>query len=208
MVENHSTKPNSDDQRINHLMSRYRAGHNDAGDLLVASLEPDLRKVVRGFLGPGDADGDDLVQDALIAMLRYLRKGGILPDNPSVFVATIARNRCRNLYRWRQIRHSIDVEGIENWYASDDHSPLDLLLEGELLSGLQLALNQLDSICSGLLRSLYLEKQSMEQMREQLGLTSVQAVYYRRNQCLGQIKKLFKKTGFDSPEKSKGGINQ
>ncbi len=200
--------PSPDTPGLGQLMSRYRAGHDEAGDLLCASLEPDLRRVARGFLGPDDADHDDLVQESLLSLLRYLRRGGSLPDNPHTFATTVIRNRCRNLYRWRKARPAADLDNITSWYASPASSPLDLLLEGEILTGLQAALDHLEAACARLLRGIYLERRSMEQLAAQLGLTTVQAVYYRRNQCLGQIKKIFNKAGFGGPEQRRDTGNQ
>ena len=82
-----------------------------------------------GFLGPNDPDGDDLVQDALMALLTYLRQDGSLPENPQSFAATIIRNRCRNLYRWRKYRPAANLEKFENQFESPGRSPLDLLLD-------------------------------------------------------------------------------
>jgi RNA polymerase sigma factor (sigma-70 family) len=188
-----------DTSRLHELMSRYGAGHDGAGESLCSELEPALRKVADGFLGANDPDRDDLVQDALIALLAYLRAGGSLPDNPHSFASTIIRNRCRNLYRWRKYRPSSNLDNLENWYKSPDSSALDLLLEDEVLGGLQAALDRLDDTCAQLLRGIYLEGRSMEDLSRQLGLKTVQAVYYRRNQCLQRIKKIFEKIGFESP---------
>jgi RNA polymerase sigma factor (sigma-70 family) len=201
-------KQTSDNSKLAQLMSSYSGGHNEAGDQLCASLEPSLRRVADGFLGAGDLDRDDLVQEALLAMLRYLRRGGPLPENPQAFASTIIRNRCRDLYRWRKSRPTSDMESLEHWYASPDRSPLDLMLDGEVLAGLQAALDNLDDSCSQLLRGFYLERRSMEQIRHQLGLTTVQAVYYRRDQCLKNLKNLFKKLGFAGPDERRNQRNQ
>jgi len=192
-----------DTARLHDLMSRYREGHDGAGESLCSHLQPELFKVASGFLGPDDPDRDDLVQDALIALLAYLRQGGALPDNPRSFASTIIRNRCRNLYRWRKYRPSTNLESVENLYKSPDRSPLDLLLDDEVLEGLRMALRRLDDVCAQLLRGIYLQGRSMEQLSRELGLTTVQAVYYRRNQCLGKIKNIFEKTGFGSPAHGK-----
>jgi len=156
--------------------------------------------VADGFLGPDDPDRDDLIQDALMALLKYLRRGGSLPDSPQTFAATIIRNRCRNLYRWRKSHPAAGVDNLDSWYASPDRSPLDLLLDAEILTGLQTALDRLEAACAKLLRAIYLERKTMDQIKDQLGLTTVQAVYYRRNQCLGHINKIFKKAGLQGPE--------
>lgn len=194
---------NPDTSRLHHLMSRYAGGQDDAGEDLCAHLQPELRKVADGFLGPNDPDGDDLVQEAMMALLVYLRQDGSLPGNPQSFASTIIRNRCRNLYRWRKYRPAANMEKFENQFESPGRSPLDLLLDDEVIEGLRVALERLDDVCARLLRGIYLENQSMEDLSRRLGLTTVQAVYYRRNQCLARIKKIFEKTGFGSPAHGK-----
>ncbi len=192
-----------DTSRLHNLMSRYQSGQDDAGEALCSHLQPELRKVAEGFLGPGDLECEDLVQDALIALLAYLRQGGALPQNPQSFASTIIRNRCRNLYRWRKYRPTTNLDKVENLYESSNASPLDLLLDDEIMEGLRVALEHLDEVCANLLRGIYLQHRSMEDLSRQLGLKTVQAVYYRRNQCLGRIKKIFEKAGFGSPAHGK-----
>ena len=192
-----------DTARLHDLMSRFREGQDSAGELLCDHLQTDLRKVADGFLGPEDPDRDDLVQDALVALLAYLKQGGAIPANPQSFASTIIRNRCRNLFRWRKYRPSTNLEKVENYYKSPESSPLDLLLDDEVLEGLNSALQELDPVCAELLTGIYLKQHSMERLSRMLGLNSVQAVYYRRNQCLEKIKKIFEKRGFGSPEHGK-----
>ncbi len=207
-IEMTTENQKSNNSTLAQLMASYAAGNNAAGDRLCASLEPVMKRVVDGFLGAGDLDRDDLIQEAMMAMMRYLRRGGSIPENPQAFVSTIVRNRCRDLYRWRKTHPTSDVESLEQWYTSAESSPLDLLLDSEVLIGLQEALNYLEDSCSRLLRGIYLERRSMEQLRAKLGLTSVQAVYYRRDQCLRNIKNIFKKAGFWGPEQRRNQKNQ
>ncbi len=185
------------------LMKQYGKGNDQAGEELCHLLEPDMRRTAIGFLGPHDPDIDDLMQDSVIALLHYLRNGGKVPDSPVPFVTTIIRNRCRNLYRWRKVRPNNKLDEIQQWYAAPDHSPLDLLVEDELLSIIQDGLNSLKKPCSDLLRHIYLEQRSMDQLRQKLGLSTVQAVYSRRNQCLDLLKKFLKRTGLSCPDHGK-----
>ncbi len=185
------------------LMQQYGNGNDQAGEELCDILMPGLRRTIIGFLGHDDANIDDLMQDSFIALLHYLRIGGNVPDDPVPFVSTIIRNRCRNLCRWRKVRPHLNLDDIQQWYAAPDHSPLDLLVEGELLSILQEGLNSLGPSCSRLLNDIYLKKRSMNQLRQELGLSTVQAVYYRRNQCLDRLKKFFKITELSCPDHGK-----
>ena len=48
----------------------------------------------------------------------------------------------------------------------------------------QEALDRLDESCRNLLRALFLENTSIDEMRRREGLKSVQSIYYRRARCL------------------------
>ncbi len=181
-------------------MHEYRRGADSVGDELYSVLEPEMRKTIIGFLGSQDADIDDLMQDSFLALCQYLQNGGQIPDNPISFATTIIRNRCRNLYRWRKVRPHENLDDMQHWYASGSRSPLDLLVTDETLNLIQEGLDSLGAACSELLRSIYLEHCTMDQMKDQLKLTSVQAVYYRRNQCLGSLKKFFNNLGPSCPD--------
>ena len=78
---------------------------------------------------------------------------------------------------------------MEDWIADSSRSVLDDLEHRELLQILQDALDRISSSCCKLLRNLYIEKRPTEEIRAQLGLKSVHAVYYRREVCLQEAKK-------------------
>ena len=150
-----------------------------------------MRDAVGGFLGTGDPDRDDLIQETLLALLRYLRGGGEPPDNPEAFCVTIARNRCRNLYQWRKLRPTTDVESACVALPDPDAGPLEMLAEAERRTLLRAAFADLNRECRNLLHAFYIEETSMETLRRRSGLSSVQGVYHRKNVCLQHLTRLF-----------------
>jgi DNA-directed RNA polymerase specialized sigma24 family protein len=78
----------------------------------------------------------------------------------------------------------VHLEPLLEWYNNPERSPLDLLEEQETCALVQEALARLDAACAHLLRACYLEGVSIAALREQLGLETIQGVYYRRAKCL------------------------
>ncbi len=177
-------------------IAAYICGDDAAGERVCATLDAAVRQAVYGFLSSGDADRDDVVQDALLIMLGYLRRAQDCPDNPEAFAVTVALNRCRNLYHWRRLRASIDVDDMAAHLPASDASPLDLLDAKEIRALLAEAFEALDPPCRRLLRQVYVEERTIEDLRRELGLGSVQAVYHRKAICFAKITKFFNRRRF------------
>ncbi len=177
-------------------IAAYIAGDDAAGDRVCTTLDSAVRQAVYGFLKPQDADRDDMVQDALLAMLEYLRTAADCPDNPEAFAVTTALNRCRNLYHWRRLRHSEDIDDLSGRISCAGDSPLDLLDAKETHDLLAEAFAALDPDCRWLLGEVYLEERTIEDLRRDLGLASVQGIYHRKNICFAKITKFFNRRRF------------
>ena len=175
-------------------IASYVAGDDAAGERLCASLDPAVRDAVYGFFRAGEPDRDDLVQDTLLALLRYLRGGGSTPENPEAFCVTIARNRCRNLHQWRKLRPPADVEAAAETLPDTGAGPLELLEAEDRRRLVREAFAQLGDLCRNLLRDFYMKEKSIEELREELGLGTVQGVYHRKNVCVKELKKLFNRS--------------
>jgi len=174
----------------------YISGDDAAGDRVCATLDTAVRLAVYGFLSPGDADRDDIVQDTLLAMLDYLRRAKERPDNPEAFAVTVAQNRCRNLFHWRRLRETVDIDDMAGRLPDTGTSPLELLVAKETRDLLAEALEALDPSCRRLLRRIYMEECAFEDLRRELGLGSVQAVYHRKNICFAKVTKFFNRRRF------------
>ena len=177
-------------------IKRYIDGDDTAGDMICKTLEAQVRASVRRLIGPHDADGDDVIQDTLIAMLGYLRRAKVAPDNPEAFIVTIARNRCRNLHLWRRRRSARDVTELSEKLPHIAASPLDLIDEEQRRELLEEVLQNLDTHCRDLLAAIYRQGATIEELRHDLGLGSVQAVYHRRNVCIKKAQMLLNRRLF------------
>jgi len=145
------------------------------------------------MLGDGDTDLDDVVQESLLVCLRYLRADKGFTGDAVRLAVTIARNRCRDLLRWRCRRPHVALDSLETWLADGSRSPLDDLAASERRDLLQESLNRISVGCRRLLHALYVEELTPEQVRSRTDLDTVQGVYYRRGACLDQLKKILQR---------------
>lgn len=178
-------------QQVKDDLQAYISGDDAAGDRICRSLTAAIRSEVRRFLAADDPEHDDIVQESLLALLRYLRRAQHCPERPEAFVVTIAGNRCRNLYRWRKRRPTIELEQAASILPAGDTDPLDRLEDKEAEDGLIRAFAGLDSDCQQLLLAIYREERPMTALQREAGLRSVQAVYYRKYVCLRRLAALF-----------------
>ena len=168
-------------------IAAYIAGDDEAGNRVCRSLEPAIRAEVGRFLPATDPERDDVIQETLLALLSYLRRAGRCPDRPAAFVVTMAGNRCRNLYRRRKRRPSLELKTTGDWPATTGTDPLELLEDRELEETVQKGFAQLDPPCRQLLRSIYVEQRPMEDLQREAGLGTVQGIYYRKYACLKKL---------------------
>jgi RNA polymerase sigma factor (sigma-70 family) len=192
-------------------IAAYRRGDGEAGDRLCERVRPAVRLAVARMLGDDDGEVEDVVQDALLAGLRYLAGDREFAGDPTRLAVTIARNRCRDVLRRRARRPRVAVDSYEEWLADPARSALDDLTAAELHQHLQAALDSLGRHCRDLLRALYVDDLTPEAVRRRVGLTTVQGVYHRRKVCLEKAKKFLQKrwrigSGGDvSPRTDRGG---
>ncbi len=182
----------------------YVAGDDAAGDRVCATLDRAVREAVCGFFPPQDADREDIIQDSLLAMLEYLRRAEDCPDNPEAFAVTIALNRCRNLHQWRKRRPTIDIDDAAPWLPGDAENPLDRLHDEQVRAMLADAFARLDDECRELLFAIYLEERSVEELRREAGLASVQGIYHRKNICFKKVTQLFNRSWFSGRYSRRG----
>jgi RNA polymerase sigma factor (sigma-70 family) len=189
--------PRLDDVRLSDeecvpLIAAFLDGDGEAEDRLCRLLLRHARLTVAAFLRSEPPELDDLVQETVIAVLGYLRRRGGFHGSLVNFTITVARNRCRNYRIWKRRHPRVAVETLAEYLGSPEHSPLDALLEEERRSLLQEALDRLEEACRTLLRALFLEGRSVEDLRREAGLRSFQSIYYRRARCLEKAGRLLK----------------
>lgn len=177
-------------QALDRDIAAYRDGDDAAADRLCTVLRPVVLRETARMLGDDDADVDDVVQESLVAGLRYLRRERGFEGNLVRLVVTIARNRCRDVLRHRARHPNVEFEPLAVWLEHPGRSALDDLAEDESCAIIQQALVTLGRKCRKLLYYLYIAENSPELVRKRLGLGTVKGVYHRRNVCLEQVRKL------------------
>ncbi|MEN8005841.1 MAG: sigma-70 family RNA polymerase sigma factor [Candidatus Krumholzibacteriota bacterium] len=175
------------------LIPGHLAGDASATDNLARLLEKPARYASTVFLGTDDSDLDDIVTESVLAVLQYILRREQFEGDIFKFTVTVARNRCRNLFLSRKRNQQVSVELVQEQISSNEPSPLDRLLKKEQNKLLQAALAEISRECEELLRSFYIEGDSMEDIRIRQGLDTVQGVYYRRSICLGKVFRLLNK---------------
>jgi RNA polymerase sigma factor (sigma-70 family) len=174
------------------LIDAYLAGNRDAAERLSGLLTHHARLTVKNFMNRDPLDADDLAQDSVLSVLEYLTRRGGFSGSLVHFTISVTRNRCRNHMIWKNRNSASDIEPMEAYLSDSKLGPLDLLAEKELVELLQQSMDRLEDRCRDLLRALYIEDVSIEEMRRQTGLETVQAVYYRRSRCLKLLGNLLK----------------
>jgi RNA polymerase sigma factor (sigma-70 family) len=191
-----------------------RQGDSQAAERLGKVLWDPIHLAVVRMLGDEFLEKDDVTQDSLLAVLEYFQRDSAFQGDPVKLAVTIARNRCIDILRKRANNPEVALTPMSNWIADPSSSALDDLEQNELHSQLQKALDQISDSCGRLLRSLYLEKTPTDQIRQQLGLKSVHAVYYRREICLQEAKKflqrglVFRSGSNDDQKTGKGDVSE
>ncbi|MCP4293256.1 MAG: RNA polymerase sigma factor [bacterium] len=180
---------------LSNLVERFVNGEESCADDLCNGLSRGVQVTCAKFFKFGSADAEDIFQETLIVSLNYLRTRDSFEGNFQSFCNTIAANRCRDLLRFRT-RYSdreLYLESFEDWIADPSRSALDYLVEEDQLQILQQCLTMLSTACKNLLSKLYLQGYCVERIRSESGVSTVQAIYYRRSQCLKQAHNFFKK---------------
>ncbi len=190
---------NSGHDALDGDVAAYIAGDDSAADRICRALEPVIRAEVRRFLPATDADHDDVVQETLMGLLKYLRKAGTGPDRMEAFVVTMAGNRCRNLYRWRSRRPSTNLDSTGDLPAPGQ-DPLAALEAAEAEGLVRKALAALDPPCRKLLLEIYTKGRPIRELQREAGLTTVQGIYQRKYACLKKLADQLNRVWFEGQE--------
>jgi DNA-directed RNA polymerase specialized sigma24 family protein len=173
------------------LVRAIRAQEPGAVDALDALLRDRLVREALDFLGPDTRDADDVAQTTIIAVLDYVRRESGFAGDVVKLAVTIARNRCRDLYRARRHRHGPDLDAVADVVADDRRSVLDDLSDSQRDALLWQAADGLAEPCRTLIRRLFRDGVLARDLRGFLGVSTVQAVYYRKMFCLRELRKRF-----------------
>lgn len=178
---------------VQEALSAFLEKRPGADENLVRILEKPVRDAARAFLGFDNEEVNDVVQETCLAVLKYIRKQEGFQGNLISFSVTISRNRCRNILNWNRRWQTVPIDSLSDWIEHPERSPLELLDEKEINAILHETLDNLDHPCGLILRGFYTLDRSADSLRRELGLKSVQGVYYLRDRCLNRAYKALKK---------------
>ena len=182
-------------------MDEHSVPDNDqrADERMIEILRQPVADDVRRFLGGDDPDVEDVVQESLIAALRYLA-GDVGTEQRAIKLAvTIGRNRCRDLLRRRRRWQLSDIDEAANQIRSPGISALDAVEHADLREHLLASLAGLSEDCRNLLLLRYMDNMSTRAICRHLGLRSPQAFFHRRAACLRRLRKIFVKRTSERP---------
>ena len=189
--ENPSNQPERlTDSECEPVIAAYLAGNQEAAERLSRLLDHHARITAEAFLKQNQSEVDDVIQDTVIAVMAYLKRRGEFSGSVVNFTISVARNRCRNYLIWKKRYAAADLEPLQSYLASRELGPLDTLAEKERHEFLQEALDHLEDQCRDLLRGLYIEERSVDEMRREANLKTFQSIYYRRARCLKNLAEL------------------
>jgi RNA polymerase sigma factor (sigma-70 family) len=169
------------------LVAALRRSESKAYDHLHHECRPMILNFVRLNNGSPE-DGLDLLQSAMIVLLRSLQK----PDfkftcKVKVYIYSICRKQWLNQLRKKKKHNLFDIgdyveipdlpEEEDNWLNSEQ---------------LNKAIDMLDDTCRKLLISFYFNEQGLEEIGRNLNIASYEAVKVRRFRCMQNLKKIAK----------------
>jgi RNA polymerase sigma factor (sigma-70 family) len=177
----------SSDNKLNEAIIQYANGRDHAGDVIYLALKPHIQKSVAQYFSASDLETDDLLQDTILSVLNYIRKKQGFDGDLISFAITIARNRCRNVANTRNRRPETQVDEMADWLASTGEGQLDAMMGHEAKNAVQKALKKLGKLCEKVIKGFYLDNTPVEELRQNIGLKTVQGVYHRKQVCLDEM---------------------
>jgi len=177
-------------ERLKEAVEAFRDGDEGSMTVIDAAVRTSARRAMAVFRVEGQAAFDDVEQETVLVVLRYLRQDIAFTGNLTSFAVAVARNRCRDILRWQKAHPHVPVEPLTDWVVQRSECPLDRLAAEETRGLLDRVIEALDPTCRQLLVAMYLARESAEDVRRRLGLETVQGVYYRRKVCLKKATEL------------------
>ena len=120
------------ESRLRALMLRGLEGDAAAHTRLLGELAPLLRAYFARRMGGDHADGEDLVQETLIAI--HTRRESYDQDRPfTVWAYALARYKMVDEFRRRGGRRSVSIDSIDDLFAPDEQDGVDASLDVQRL---------------------------------------------------------------------------
>jgi RNA polymerase sigma factor (sigma-70 family) len=157
-------------------------------EYLYDTVKNKIHAFVRKF-GGSYQDGQDLIQDSLIALLRNIREDR-LPKDSEINVEPYLFGIAQNLWKTRY-KQGIQREKRQFFFAEEsmnnETSPIDILEKEEFWK----ILDTLGDVCKLILRAYYQSGYSIEEIAEKYNLGSTNTVKVRKFRCIEKLKTQF-----------------
>ena len=183
------------------IIQLLKEGHNSAYQYIYENYCPLLCSIAYEIVG--DDIVSKLLVDELITHLWEKRKTLEINTCIQNYLIRAIRNRCidylKNEHKRREISFSSlsisDDGGDENEFFSSSeiaYSPLDILLENELMGKISQAIDDLPAVCRKIFKMSRYEGKNYKQIAKEAKI-SVNAVKYHIKNALRMLRKFLKK---------------
>lgn len=132
----------------------------------------------------GEADAEDIFQDACIAMYRNVRGGKIETLNVSIgtyltaICINLARKRLRDTKRYDPVR-IIELMNYERPFTTDQERAMEELVK------------HLPAPCNSILWLYYYEEMSMAEIAQAINFSNANSVKTKKSQCISKLKAVY-----------------
>lgn len=149
------------------LVAQVLAGHRDAFGTLVDRYQDQMLAYVK-YMGFGEADACDLVQDAFVRAFRHLGRCG-QPDRFDGWVFKIVSNLCRTAGGRRSRNRSESLEPHGSTLVSELPGPAEQMEANRARERVRAALDTVPSDQREALVLMYLQGHSVTEIEEMTG---------------------------------------
>ncbi len=149
------------------LVARVLSGHRDAFGMLVERYQDQMLAYVK-YMGFGEAEACDVVQDALVRAFRHLGRCGD-PDRLAGWLFKIVSNLCRTAGSRNSRRRSESLETHHSTLVSELPGPDDHMEENWAKERVRVALDTVSSDQREALVLMYLQGRSVKEIEELTG---------------------------------------
>lgn len=157
-------------------------------EYLYDTVKGKIYAFVRKF-GGSYQDGQDLIQDTLIAFLRNIREDRLPKESEIIvepYLLGIAQNLWKTKYKQglqRDKRQGIFTEG----FIEEEKSPIEVMEKEDFWK----IIDTLGDVCKLILRAYYQSGYSIEEIAEKYNLGNVNTVKVRKFRCIEKLKTQF-----------------
>jgi RNA polymerase sigma-70 factor (ECF subfamily) len=155
------------------LVKRIIDGDDAAEAELIAIFKDRVSHIIRRIAN-NTSMAEDFSQDTLFTVIKKIRNGDLQqPESLGFFIASVARNHALEQMRGIRRRASEDLEHA-NHVPDPSPSPLDQLQTSEKLKEIREVIDQLIPRDRAVILRFYINEESKEKIRADLGLSSEQ----------------------------------